>query len=129
MFMVPLEVSKMNGSLGKHAFKLNIFNDRFNKISITQSFLRTTFKIVLVWIYFFYETFPEPISYLLVRYNLDLFSILPFLRYILLATGFVYFAYTLMSINKDPKHQSWYDKIAGTVVLREIKKTEEAERN
>jgi uncharacterized RDD family membrane protein YckC len=51
------------------------------------------------------------------------------IKYFLLVVCFLFFIFTIISIKKDPKHQSWYDKIAGTVVLREINKKEDTERN
>lgn len=128
-FIILQEFSNLNGSVGKYVLKLSVFTNKFQKISFIDSLKRTTFKLILVWLYFFYEIFPDPFINIFIKHKPNGFEYFMIIKYFLLVVCFLFFIFTIISIKKDPKHQSWYDKIAGTVVLREINKKEDTERN
>lgn len=129
LYFIIQEISVLGGTIGKYLIKLSIYTDQLNKIKLIHTFKRTTFKILLIWLYVIFDTFPMPFHAILMKYSIDVSSSSFFIKIILFIATIVYFLYTILSIYKSRKQQSWYDKIAGTIVLRELKKPSEIENN
>jgi uncharacterized RDD family membrane protein YckC len=107
-YFTYFDSERSKGSFGKRLFKLVVKDHAKQKLSLGKSFFRTILKLLPWEIAHIGIIFPSPLY----------FENEPDVR-ILTIAGLILFAVYAVSILVDKKNRSLYDRVIGTIVLKE----------